>query len=180
MSTSEDSARTKEYITEALFRLMKLKPYDKISIKELTEKAGVGRVTFYRHFDSKDDIIIQYFSSEIPKVEVLLPREPKRKEDFYEIIFVVFSRLKEQKSLFRLLQESKLEYIYMQFLNNSLTESYKKISLQDIDDVTARYSAYYAAGCLFNVSMEWIRNDCKESVKFLTDLYFEHVFAQLS
>lgn len=67
----------------------------------------------------------------------------------------------------------------MQFLNNVLTESYPKISLQNIDDVTARYSAYYAAGCLYNVSMEWIRNDCKESVKFLTDLYFEHVFAQL-
>lgn len=179
MSTSEDSARTKEYITEALFQLMNIMPYEKISIKELTEKAGVGRVTFYRHFESKDDIIIQYFTREIPKVEVLLPREPKIKEDYYETIFVIFSKLKEQKDLFRLLQKSKLEYIYMQFLNNALTESYKKISPQNIDDVTTRYSAYYAAGCLFNVSMEWIRNDCKESVKFLTDLYFEHVFAQL-
>lgn len=94
MSTSEDSARTKEYITEALFQLMNTMPYEKISIKELTEKAGVGRVTFYRHFESKDDIIIQYFTREIPKVEVLLPHESKTKEDFYETVFVIFSKLK--------------------------------------------------------------------------------------
>jgi len=179
MSTSEDSARTKEYITEALFKLMEVKPYEKISIKELTEKAGVGRVTFYRHFESKDDIIIQYFNREIPSVMDLFPRQPKTKEDFYEIIFVVFSHLKEHKKLFLLLQKSKLESIYMQFLNSAMTESYKKISVRELDDVTAKYSAYYAAGCLFNVSMEWIRNNCTESVKFLTDLYFNHVFPEL-
>lgn len=49
----------RESITEALILLMKKQPYESISITGLTKKAGVGRVSFYRHFKSKDDILIQ-------------------------------------------------------------------------------------------------------------------------
>ena len=40
---------------DALIELLKEKPISKISIEELTKKADVGRATFFRHFDSKED-----------------------------------------------------------------------------------------------------------------------------
>ncbi|MDE6142426.1 MAG: TetR/AcrR family transcriptional regulator, partial [Bacilli bacterium] len=46
-----------EYIISALFTLMKKKKYEDISITEITNKAGVSRVSFYRNFNSKEDII---------------------------------------------------------------------------------------------------------------------------
>ena len=38
------------YITQALFKLMQEYEYEKISVTDIVKKAGVGRVSFYRHF----------------------------------------------------------------------------------------------------------------------------------
>ena len=42
---------------DALIELLKEKPISKISIEELTKKADVGRATFFRHFDSKEELL---------------------------------------------------------------------------------------------------------------------------
>ena len=52
-----DNTIIRDSLTEALLILMKQKPFEEISITELTEKAGVGRVSFYRCFESKEDIL---------------------------------------------------------------------------------------------------------------------------
>ena len=44
-------------IADALFSLMKRKPFQKIAITEICEEAAIGRKTFYRNFDLKEDVI---------------------------------------------------------------------------------------------------------------------------
>ena len=52
---------TRFYIVQALFKLMSAYEYDKISVTDIAEKAGVGRATFYRYFKRKEDVIIFFF-----------------------------------------------------------------------------------------------------------------------
>ena len=47
----------KECITDALIKQMKIKPFHEITITELVKVAGVSRVSFYRNFKSKQDIL---------------------------------------------------------------------------------------------------------------------------
>ena len=47
----------RQNITDALFELMAEKPLDEIRISELTRRAQVARVSFYRNFGSKDDVL---------------------------------------------------------------------------------------------------------------------------
>ena len=47
------------YITEALLLLLKKKDYKDISITEICKKAGVTRMSFYRNFESKEDILLK-------------------------------------------------------------------------------------------------------------------------
>ena len=49
-----------ERIAVALIGLLNEKPLDRISITEITEKAGVSRVSYYRHFSSKEDVLTQH------------------------------------------------------------------------------------------------------------------------
>ncbi len=44
-------------IKDALLELKKDLPYDKISVKQLCEKAEISRATFYLHYDSIDDVL---------------------------------------------------------------------------------------------------------------------------
>lgn len=51
---------SRECIVMALLRLIKEKPFSSISISELTAKAGVSRVTFYRNYTSKEEVLTSY------------------------------------------------------------------------------------------------------------------------
>ena len=52
--------RSKQFITEALLELMTEEDFNSIKITEITRRAQVDRKTFYRNFESKEDILIQY------------------------------------------------------------------------------------------------------------------------
>ena len=50
---------TKQILTEAFFTLYQEKPINKITIKEVTEKAGFHRSTFYEYFTDIYDLLEQ-------------------------------------------------------------------------------------------------------------------------
>lgn len=50
----------KECIFEAYLQLLEEQKSDSISITEITERAGVSRVSYYRNYSSKFDIIEDY------------------------------------------------------------------------------------------------------------------------
>ena len=46
-----------EHMTESLLTLLENKAIEDISISELCDNAGIGRASFYRNFNSKEDIL---------------------------------------------------------------------------------------------------------------------------
>ncbi len=51
------SKDTKELLKDSLIELAKKKPIDKITIKQVSENAGVTSQTFYNHFSDKYDMV---------------------------------------------------------------------------------------------------------------------------
>lgn len=49
--------RTKASLHDALIGLAREKPYPSIAVKEILDRANVGRSTFYTHFRDKDDLL---------------------------------------------------------------------------------------------------------------------------
>ncbi len=164
MSTAENTELTKEYITQSLFRLMEEKSYESISVTDIVRKAGVGRATYYRYFKTKDEIIREYFVQKTREFDVLNKTAPVCTDDYYESVFLAFSQLKKEKSAFRRLIEAHMEWLYLDYLNTALLKKFKDENLSGF-----RYTSAFIAGCLFNVSIEWVRNDCAESVKTMAD-----------
>ncbi len=50
--------RTRRQLREALFSLMLEKGYESITIEDITEKADLGRTTFYLHYRDKEDLLL--------------------------------------------------------------------------------------------------------------------------
>ena len=46
-----------DYITQAFLLLLQKRSFHEIKINELCEKAGVTRMSFYRNFESKEDVL---------------------------------------------------------------------------------------------------------------------------
>ena len=57
ISNDKRSYQSVQLIIQALLRDLNQHPLQEITIRALCENAGVGRVTFYRHFDSIDDVL---------------------------------------------------------------------------------------------------------------------------
>ena len=55
--TQRTSDFLKECIADSLLRLLRTKPLEAITIREITELANVSRVTYYRNFTSKEEVI---------------------------------------------------------------------------------------------------------------------------
>lgn len=57
MSNEGRNAYVIEHLQNALLELLSEKPMNDISISELVDKAGVGRASFYRNYECKEDIL---------------------------------------------------------------------------------------------------------------------------
>ncbi len=165
---------TKHYIVQALFKLMSNYTYEKISVTDIAEKAGVGRATFYRYFKRKEDVIIFYFEHNTKEFVFGQRFYPRCKKDYIKVVTNVLTLFKQNKEPFKLLRKARLEYIYLDYLNKNF-----KLKFENEYELTNVYQPYLYAGMLFNVSMAWLDNDCKEDIDTLAEtivsaIYFEN------
>ncbi len=56
---------TEEKIARSLKKLVLKKPFEKITVKEITDGAGVIRPTFYNHFSDKYEVIEWIYMHEV-------------------------------------------------------------------------------------------------------------------
>ena len=59
VSEDEQKKETLPKIHQAITELVKEKNYDSITIREICQKADISIGSYYKHFNSKDDIIVQ-------------------------------------------------------------------------------------------------------------------------
>ncbi len=66
--------KTLKLLREALLTLIAEKPYDSIIVKEILDRANVGRSTFYMHFRDKDELLISGIQDMLEPVPSVSPR----------------------------------------------------------------------------------------------------------
>lgn len=148
----ETNAFVKECITTALLQLMSEKPIAEISVTEIVKRAGVARVSFYRNFESKENVI-----------ELHLVTLIKEWGKDFEVLGDVS---KFSDSLIRHFYEHKDFYLmlYNQDLSNMIYENLRSACEVDKSKVNLeRYGKSMLAGMLFGWLDEWMRQGMPES-----------------
>lgn len=83
-------------LAESLKKLAVQMPFEKITIKKITDGAGVIRVTFYNHFQDKYDLLEWIMRTDILEpVRILLTNGMYR-----EALILIFSNLKKEKEFY--------------------------------------------------------------------------------
>ncbi len=162
---------TRHYIMQALFKLMSENEYEKISVKDIVEKAGVGRATFYRYFKCKEDVIVYYFDHNTQKFIFSQRYFPRCKDDYIKTVKSVLTTFKENIKPFKLIRKARLEYLYLDYLNKNFVTTFEN----DYPD-SEKYTPYIYAGMLFNLSMAWLDNDCNDTVDNLAKIIVNAIY----
>ncbi len=66
METSGDTAEVREQLFDAARVLIGRMGYAEMSHADLTAEIGIGRTTFYEHFASKEDLLVQMVRRDLP------------------------------------------------------------------------------------------------------------------
>ena len=143
-----------QYITNSLFELMKVKPYNDISITEITDKAKVNRVSFYRNFTSKEDIIDKWIKSTtqnfLSKSDISY-----QKDSTLDYFTKLFTHLEKYKTEAMLIYKANLFNLLKDEFDNNIINLHKK--------EYSNYKSYFLAGGIFNVYYFWLINGCIET-----------------
>ena len=153
-------------IAEALISLLKEQELASIHIKDLVKKAGVSRTSYYRHFNTKEEILSYYMEYVLERYIQTIDMQKKSPFQSYEHILDSLLFFKEYKDFALCLYKSNLTYILM----NSLNEYIRKQPIFDASRTITSFPLYYYAGALYNVYMQWILNDTKEAPEELAKI----------
>ena len=109
MSNEGRNAYVIEHITAALLELLREKPIEEISISELCELAGIGRASFYRNFNSKEDILLAYIRKLFQEWTAEGSQSGNR--PLSEFLRSLFSHFEKHRDFYELLNQRKLIYL---------------------------------------------------------------------
>jgi AcrR family transcriptional regulator len=167
------SRRTRAWLLETLLKLLENKKYSEITVTELTEKADIARQTFYRNYDSMDDILLSRLNEIVDEylAKVFKNLETKKDPDWDFEVRQLILLWQQNEVVFRALKKAGLDYQVMEKLSHLFTRFHMKAqNLRELDD-KQQFLVYYLAGGVFMVLNKWFENDMKFPMKLLTDLF---------
>ncbi|MBR4744477.1 MAG: TetR/AcrR family transcriptional regulator [Oscillospiraceae bacterium] len=149
-----------EFITDALLLLMKKKPYEKITITEICEKAGTTRMSFYRNFESKEDIVKKHVQ-EITD-SFVNESEISYKNDSTQVYFnKLFSHFEKNMTFTKALYQAGLIHL--------VKEEFDRIFLSIHKDEYDDFKSCFLAGGIYNIFLLWLEKGCRESPRELAE-----------
>lgn len=158
-----------ESITLALIQLMDKKEFNDISITELTNRAGVGRVSFYRNFEDKTDVLRKYLND--IQYEFMISREANRRDsNFTEYITELFAHLYNYQDLARLLLKADMFYL----VKEQFDYVYDKLKTTGEEET----AIFFLSGGLYNAFYYWATNDFSSSPKEIAEKITTYINVQ--
>lgn len=170
---------TAALMDEALMSLLEVKDFEYITVKEICEKAGVNRSTFYLHYDNVTDLLEETMESTLEKFIGMFPTSPESlipaitDAPLDELIFIkreylrpYLTFIREHKSVFKaafrnpvcMRTEERMENVSKYVLLPILRRF--RVSEEDQPYLVG----FYIHGCMAIVR-EWMKNDCRDPVE---------------
>lgn len=153
----EANRQVKIKIGRALIKLMEEKPFSDITVTDIVKTAGVARASYYRNFDSKEEVLVKITDDIMSDYH---RKASELGEDFfsYDSILLIFRYFRSYKKFILCVFKSGLAYIYLDMFDRELENRMGDMPFNDI----RRYNVYFYSGALYNVFLKWLENGMKE------------------
>jgi AcrR family transcriptional regulator len=148
---------TRNYIFEAFYELLSRNNINDINVSEICEKAGVSRMSFYRNFKSKEDLI----NKSLEKILLNLKESLLKQDQINQYIVTreIFSTALKYTKLTQAFKNSD----YIDKFISSIADQLFTFSPEDKINPTKKYVPIFYFSALTGVLAMWLNNDAKES-----------------
>ncbi len=172
------SRRARKFITQAFLDLLREKPYRKITIKEIVNRADLARPTFYSHYETKDDLLNsvidavmdQFFDSVGDWDSLSAGADSERK------IGIKFFKLwQENAEILNLLETVNLDFVLIDRFKSQFKKYYDQQGMKNmvgLEPPLANYIISFNAYSFVSILRQWIDDDMRYPPEVIGQLLF--------
>ncbi len=161
MNNQEKNTYVKKHISDALLTALKEQKLDEISVRDLCSAAGVGRASFYRNYQAKEDVIrehadnlIKQWGRDVESVSGM---------DIIGMFTSLFKHYKDNYDFYSMLYEQNMSDIILKAICD-------KVELSDsLNDKEAYDRSFFAYG-IYGLISQWIKRGMKQTPEELVAL----------
>jgi len=184
--------RTRRMLADALVALILEKGYDAVTIEDITERADLGRTTFYLHYKDKDDLLLErideiasdltaQINQRIQERETrsLKMFDPENPEDNAPVVFL-FRHAYENADFYRVILRgegaARASRMFRSTVNAYLDAYFQKVFTPKPSIPTAVLTNYFS-GALLALLTWWLENNMPYPVEDMATM-FRRLFFQ--
>lgn len=177
--TDRRVARTRKALLDALHSLISEKDYDSIVVKEILDRADVGRSAFYTHFVDKDDLLAHGIHDIVGGLPARHSQSDESRNDgplwFSQTIFEHVDR-QRRTTIHRLgrrgaaILHQRLNHVLVKMIAEQLRTEPRKKHKRD-GGIPSDLLAQYLAGTFVLVLNWWIESKSQISPSAVNDLF---------
>ncbi|MCA9904092.1 MAG: TetR/AcrR family transcriptional regulator [Anaerolineae bacterium] len=161
--------RTRRQLSEALIALILERGYDAIRIEDITERANLGRATFYLHFTDKQELLLTTLQRVVDELIAQIHDLPPGQvtPGVTTPALIAFRHADANKALYRVMLQSQVSGVVVGRLRNYLAERVHEqmttaLSTLDIHDkglLPLDVVSNYVASSLLGLINWWLERE---------------------
>ena len=165
------SLRSKKLINEALADLLQEKPFEKITVTDVVNRANINRGTFYAHYADIPDVVDHLIQQTFSSIREAFAEQEKPSEDIGHTLLAKIQSILEADLLF---YQKILNSSVSTLLHDQLVETVSTYMLQNQDIFYSGSREEYVlairfcAGGLSNLYQDWFAGKLPYTLSELT------------
>ena len=165
MNNQEKNSYVRTQITQTLLNMMEEEDFDKIVIGTLVKNAGVARASFYRNYNTKEDVVQEHLASLLRAWKYNF--ETSGESNPVMLFGSLFQHLKENQRFYRLLHRQHLSHLLLRYILSDCGPQAEQTSF------VAYQHAFFAYG-LYGWIEEWINREMTEDADQIVAMFMEN------
>ena len=168
--------KTKKALFDALGKLLREKPFDKITVSDIVILAGVTRKTFYNHYQDKIEMVQDYQKGLIERIRQFRESHPRLDQDGYAALFHLFED--EDATLMGLMSLNGSDEI-QSLMKQTILQSWKgeiQSNTATLMPLVGEYQAVLMMNAIFGIIQHWLtagrRVPPEEMAEVMMQLHF--------
>lgn len=161
-NSNKTAIQSREMIADALFQLMKRKAFEQISVTEICEEAAIGRKTFYRNFELREDVIDYRLDQMVEEYEKELEELSLEEQLRHH-----FEYVQRNQDAFVTLYRNNLNWMSARRFSILLP---KTMPVWSENEIEQEYRCGYIMAGIEAVQKIWIDRGCRESIDEIVDI----------
>ncbi|MEJ2707911.1 MAG: TetR/AcrR family transcriptional regulator [Anaerolineales bacterium] len=169
--------RTRRSLKDALLALILEEGYDSVTIEEITERADLGRTTFYLHYKDKEELLLESIS------ELVDDLVEQTRDSKVEPILLSFYHARENADLYRIILRGegafkaieRLRKIVAQTIDELLGEALHELAVQENTKfeprVPMKVFINYFSGSLLGIMTWWLEEEEPYSPEEMAEMF---------